>query len=518
MNRCVQIFVLTAVFSANFGNVAWGQNADSTPAVSDRSEPIADSREPEIPLNILRTYALQLRSDEQSEPLKTAITEFYKQGADSTRKIAALREALGGYSIENPRLRVALTKAETDADNQVANQFLSVLTEEQKSSIRRKHRGAIQQEKAMAAQTAASSATYIGSDSVCQLLQRDDLLSVVRIPNIQDRLLLTDEQFEVVEKLSRDAEADAANVISDCLTMLAAPSSASAPAAPTPSVAYMNMDKATQAILTEEQRNLYRKHYEELAARMKEVASNPERHEEFATLAKQLRPHGAVDGMEVNTVNGKTEARFEFYNFFAVRETSKKLNISEEQQTAIAAAMEDFRVAVAAENQKQNDERAVVLNEGRQKVAARVRQHNMISSTEIVTLLTEIQKAILEKERIRSLGIGMFVDQKVVTALGLSDDQKKQVAEILSRRPEGIQQPPIHMASFSKPMPNADPKKQMEEFRKRSEESSRLFQENSRLHSEHIQKQTAEIWKLLTEEQTAALKEIAGFPTAPPNF
>lgn len=496
-------FVSIMVFVCGVSNA----QDSAFPPVQTGGDSIDQTTLPGIPFEVLQQAASELRLETLSDEQKKAISEFQQQSSARHREIFNVRSAI--QSKETPRIRQALKIAERHAKDMAATQLLESLTESQKSAIRRKHRGAIQAA-VQQRQSEASEGMQISQfESVSPMIERKDYLSAVEHLGLQDKLELTDEQFSELERLQKAANADAVSLVHDCLHIF---SESNSPMAATqkPSSAYVKLQEETDAILTDEQRKIYKDFLIERQRNFTEAMASAKGPFDLQSQMMKMQPHGAVIEYRMSSVNDVHQTSLKLFNFFATRENASKLSISEDQQTKIAATLEAARVALEKEMSETARINQLASTERSSVIAKRLQQHFELSHEAINKLLTEDQWAILKKEHYRGLGLQAILNVDVQKEIGLSEEQIASSKEILSSQPAGIDTSPFN--PFSQVAESTTP----EDFQKRSEEFHRKSQEQGRLYQQHYKKQHAEIWKLLTPEQQDSLRTMTGLTKPEP--
>ena len=254
-------------------------------AVSDVVQP---RQRPEIPYYAMSQLLQSLRQMELNPTQKTAVEEFYSVGSDRRQVIGDIRLAILTSSYR--RFDQALSSEERRLEEHAASTLLATLTDEQKSQLRRKHRGAIS-EAIQQAQTSEESTTRsLTWMSASTSMMNNDLLTTVEIPSVQDTLQLTDEQFAAIEQAAFEADRIAEQMAKECIDTLLKQKAPAATASARLSPAIQKLQQATDGILTERQKQLYQEHMKgRKEAAQNLLAKEPQKAQQ---LLFQIHPHG----------------------------------------------------------------------------------------------------------------------------------------------------------------------------------------------------------------------------------
>ncbi len=308
----------------------------------------------------------------------------------------------------------------------------------------------------------------------------------------------------------------------DCYAIVASAEEARAKAegspAPTNPVLVKLMEQSMQ-VLSPEQQEEYRRTVAQLHQQLNQkIAANPSAMMELIA-AHQV--HGQPVEIRTEHRNGKPTVHVRLHNFFAIPEHAQALNVTEEQQTKIAELLSKAETESAAWMQDAN---AVV----QQADSALMKQlHELVAAYHqsafdpIMAMLTVEQKAILQDHRLRQLGLESLRLTEVQTELGLSEEQREQVVQILNQPMAFPDTTTVISVSESKKQLNQIPKTP-EEARQRFEEHRKEFEEQNAARDKQFRKFTQqrhrEIWDVLTPEQREDLKQLTGLKDPGPTL
>lgn len=481
-------------------------DAPEAPPVPD----VPTSRqEPEFPYYAIAKMLESLRQMALNPAQKAAVDGFYSVGRDRLKAIGEIRMFIA-ISVHR-RFDRALGNEERSLEANAARALLATLTNDQKSQLRRKHRGAIAEAVQQLQMSEESPSRVMTSMSASTPMMHNDLLTAVQIPSVQDILQLTDEQFSAIEQVSLKADQDAALIVNQCLDELIK-QKLTVVAATTPvSPAMEKLKGETDSILTEQQNQLYQKHLKD----RREAAQRL-----FATdsqMAQQLlyeiRSHGETSETSTSYDHGSVTVRLKLTNYFARDEVVRALNLTSDQQTRIADSLHQAETDLTREVEEAATQEQKQKAEKYEFVSHKLNENLEAINQAIRAILTDDHLAYLQKEKFRGLGIASLKDPDVQSALELTDGQMQQIETILTRKPDGIRKDDFRPIMYSA---TDDFEKRSADMRKHFEEVAKMQEENNRTYEEHIRTQHAELWKVLSQKQIQRLQNMTGLGTPRP--
>ena len=182
--------------------------------------------------------------------------------------------------------------------------------------------------------------------SLDQLMAKNDLLSVVERPGVQDLLDLSDDQLNRIEELQIAAEADAVAAIRRTAEAVRDSKNSPQPASE-PSPALAELHSRTMEILSPVQVAQFTK-LTTSPARMQKLMQNPDA-VVSGEIFRAMQPHGVPTSLSTTVVNGKANAAAELNNAFIAPDIQQALQLTEEQHKKIAEVLEKHREVVVAE-------------------------------------------------------------------------------------------------------------------------------------------------------------------------
>lgn len=489
-----------AVFCLSSVAQVWSQETDvESPknAAASASMESGTSEADDIPLSVLQqivsgiNYDGQIKSD-LSQSQIDAMKKVQSAHSQKSLRMNQLSSFLSSSQWNNPRLSRAIGILKAESEAELKKEWLCHITAEQRKSIRRRNRAAIV--RAVSTQQMSGQASTMFHDKPLDVLMtNNDMMSVIERPAIQDRVELSEEQFERLEQLTSEAEADALTTLRQMLK--------SPPADEwkddrfeSPGVAFQKLNTETLEVLSKEQVAEFQRLKMDFAASQKLLAESGETDPQAAL--KMMMPHGMPTRTSISFKDGKAVCDAEFNNAFTPAVMIKALKLTEEQQTKIADLLKNSRedllsemaVRTEAWNKWQEDQKA--------KMSQPLQAHKEKFHVQAVSLLTPSQIELLEKERLRGLGLLALKKPHVCQALELTEEQQRAIEEIAGRVPRLLE---IHG-----PTPGGDFQKESEAFFKRSRENSELMQQHSR-------KQNDDLQKVLSKSQQERFTEMTGF-------
>lgn len=479
----------------------WSQETDvgSPPNAASSAVAGSDNREADedIPFTVLQQIVSGINYDGpiKSDLSQSQIDEMKRvQGAhyQKNSRLNQLSSFLSTSRWNNPRFSHAIGILKAESDAELKKEWLSHITSEQRKAIRRRNRAAIV--RAVSSQQMSHQTTLLSNDKPLDVLMSDnDMMSVIERPAIQDHLELSEEQFEKLEQLNSEAEADALITLRQ---MLKSPmeNEWKDNRFESPGVAFQKLNTDTLEVLSKEQAVEYQRLKTDFAAAQKLLAESGETDPQAAF--KMMMPHGMPTRTSISVKDGKAVCDADFNNAFAPAVMIKALKLTEEQQTKIADLLKNSREDLLSEmaarteawNKWQADQTA--------KMSQPLQVHKEKFHAKAISLLTPSQMEQLEKERLKGLGLLALKKPHVCQALELTEDQQRAIDEIAGRVPKLLE---IHG-----PAPGGDFQKESEAFFKRSRENNELMQQHSRKQNEDLQ-------KVLSKSQQAKFTEMTGY-------
>ncbi len=409
-------------------------------------------------------------------------------------------------------LDTAIKLIEQNEEDKAAHRILAVLSKEQISEIRAKKRGAIlQAESQRATRTIPKLTAYKQTMySIGGYMLRNDLLSLLEGTDAMDVLQLSDEQFDSVQKIREQAWPQALITAKECVELLQVTeeqkqqNSQTAPADGGPAEKIL---EKTMAVLTEEQQVAYQARSKQ---RLKELQENPPK--DPLDMMAAFRQHAMPEEIRTETRNGHSQISIRLFNYFAVPENAKALNISGEQQEQIAALLHETERAAEksmTETHTQSQGSDAETNARINEIVNAFHKKNF----DAVFALPEKQTRILQEKKLQQLGIEALRLPEVRSELNLTEIQAVEIDAILNRPMSQQNYTTVVSDSEARKLSRPAPKtqeesiKQFEEHRKQFDAQVKESQKQFRTHN-HRRHQ--DIWNLLTEEQRATLTTQTG--------
>ncbi len=467
-------------------NLSAEENSPGTPS-KEPSAPTARPKKdlPELPA-IPWPVITQLNNAAAAE--RFGFTK--KQRDDLTALIMAHFKKLRGVQISHELQMSQLTNhwlqqaandltAETEAESQA--QALKLLSNEQQALIRQAHRQQIQQWSLASQRKAVPPARAFGPPLDTQLAN-NDLLSILELPDVQQALAITDEQWQQIELIKHDAEPAARTLILQLATGASVPAFANVPNLETLLTPF---GEETMNLLTRTQHERYLKIIE---VRQKKLAE---------TLAKVPPPvgfipfwtHGSVKQLQIQSKGDDVTATVALYNAFEDSEIKREIDLSPSQQTEIATRLEEFRANVQKHFIEQQRNQNTAQTARKEKLRELIQAHNAVFQKRLEPLLTADQKAQLKKECWKSLGWAALLKPEMAEQLELTTEQTAAIQKALNT-----------------PAPNiiaAPANESFDDFKKRSDEFHRKALEHHRAIAKGV-------WDELNPDQRRQFEKLTG--------
>jgi hypothetical protein len=269
---------------------------------------------------------------------------------------------------------------------------------------------------------------------------------------------------------------------------------------PVQSDARKQLQERTMKVLSQEQTEKYRKFLSDPNRIHKLVSSSspPDPKERFLSML----PHGATQSSRTEVKDGQTRITIVLHNAFERPELIKELGLSDAQQKEIATILDELRPQITSEIEAEHSTFREREQKRREAHDQLLKVHIAKFTAPALAILTESQRATLEKERFRGLGLAALNKPQITATLKLTEEQSRLIAEIQSRRA-----PHYDVPAFAPTTAPVSP----EEFQKRSEEFHKRAQENGQKIREFMDRQSEDIAAVLSEEQRAAFSELTGY-------
>lgn len=469
--------------------------------------PLSSAEGPQqIPFRMLQQLANGVDAQKQfrSEIPPKQIEAMKKAQADRSQRdneIAGLSGKLGMSPFGNRRLRSAFEHMQKENQNELHAEWLKIITPEQQAAFRSRNRHAIL--RASLDSERPDHSLLNSQESIDQLLTNEDYLSIIEQPWIQDLLEITDEQFAQIEELQRLAQPEALDTIRQLQELVKAQQEAAKAEArqqPVQFDARNQLQERTMKVLSQEQAEKYKKFLSD-PGRMQTLVSNSSSTDPRERFLFML-PHGAIQSTRTDVKDGQSKMTIILHNAFERPELIKELGLSDMQQKEIAMILTELSPQITTEMEAEQAafrEREQKRREGHDEL---LRTHVVKFSAPAKAILTESQRATLEKERFRGLGLAALQNPQVKATLKLTEEQSRSIAEIQSRRG-----PQFGMSTAQPVTATVSP----EEFRKRSQEFQKRSEEYGVKAREFMDRQSEDIAAVLSDEQRMAFTQMTGY-------
>lgn len=471
--------------------------AAETSAIDGTSSAKSPESDKDIPLAVLQQIISGISDDgpikadlskDQIDAMKTVQRVHFQK----TSRLNELAAFLSSSPLNNRRICVAMDLLKAEGEAALKKDLLSHITPEQQNAIRRRNRAAIVRAVSRQ-QFTGSSASLLGEKPIDTLMTNNDMMSVLERPAVQDLLELSDEQFEKLEELTSQAEADAVTTIQQMLKSMPLADLAD-DGYVSPNSAFEQLNSETLKLLTKEQAEEYQRLKVNPFEARKLIEASGEQDPHAAM--KLMMPHGMSTRTSIQVKNGETIVDADFHNAFAQPVMIKTLELTEEQQTQIANLLKDSREKlleeITARTNAYNKRRAAQHEKASRPLQSHVDKFHVLA----VSLLDASQLERLEKERLKGIGLLAFKKPHVCEALGLTEEQKKAIEEIASRVPKQLEYTPPTIGG---------------DFQKESEAFFKKARENQDLMNAHVQKQNEDLQTVLSETQQKEFTEMTGY-------
>ena len=326
--------------------LSWSQESQSASLSAPQSRTAAVEK---IPFSVLQqimsgsTINGEIRADLSSEQID-AMKKAEQAMPAETSDFYSVSSVISQAGLECRRFTAALESIKSERESQLRDEWLKIITPEQQASIRRRNRKMILQ--ASLSKRSPDQALLNDTVSLDQLMAKNDLLSVVERPGVQDLLDLSDDQLNRIEELQIAAEADAVAAIRRTAEAVRDSKNSPQPASE-PSPALAELHSRTMEILSPVQVAQFTK-LTTSPARMQKLMQNPDA-VVSGEIFRAMQPHGVPTSLSTTVVNGKANAAAELNNAFIAPDIQQALQLTEEQHKKIAEVLEKSREVVVAE-------------------------------------------------------------------------------------------------------------------------------------------------------------------------
>ena len=431
---------------------------------------------PPIPMFIITqvaSYKVEADKVGLTQKQREELTKFATVHHQQTSKLQRVQVELERAGVKNHRCQRAVTQLidEANAEGQLKAQ--SLFTAEQLAKLRQAHRQQIQQVALVAGRNQLPPST-IGMPPLDTQFGNSDLLSILELPEIQQALSITDEQWQRIEAVKKEAYPAARQTILKAAEAMPPIEPASDTSLPK---AVEQFTKENLELLTQEQRTQYQQLLQQRQAKFSAapaVGTGP-------LAFKSIMPHGAPVQMSSKSVGAEVSIEVTLNDAFADAEVRDKLKLSETQQEEFARRLAEFKPTVVKLLQDQHRAAYEVETARVGRLRELVLAHNAESQKQLADLLTAEQQAQLKKECWKSLGWAALLKPEVSDKLQLTDEQRTLIDAQLKKPGPAAPNLAVPGASF-------------EDFKKQSDEFHRKVTEHhAAIHST--------IWSQLTPDQ-----------------
>ena len=385
------------------------------------------------------------------------------------------------------RLQSAATELIEEAAAKAQIKAQTLLTADQRAKLRQAHRLEIQQTAFVAPKPSLNS---IGMGSLHQQCENGDLLSVLEIPEIQQTLSLTDEQWQRVEATKKTAYVAARELVWQGREF-ATPMISSGWNAPNLQPLIDQFGKETLSLLSEAQsakfKGLVQEQQKQLqAAAMRNEIKNPDDFKKFSL----AMPHGGITQMQSRANDKGSSLEITLNNAFAHPEVVQQLELTDAQQPEIAKRLADFHGVLLKKLNEHQQTSQQADTKNRDRLRELVVAHNAESQKQLADLLTADQQTALKKVCLKSLGWSALLQPEVAEQLQLTAEQKTAIAAAITTPAPQV-------------TPFANPSNDFDAFKKHADEFHRKM-------SQHHAGIAHRVWDALSPEQRTQFENLTG--------
>ena len=470
---------------------AFGQEPRSgdAPVAQTEATSTDDSNLPQIPMQVILRLQGNIAESQKlglTNAQKDDLAAFIKVHNAEKNRIQLVLSSLDKLGLKSFRLQSAAKELTDEADAKAQTKVQTILTAQQRAMLRQAHRLEIQQ----VSFTSKPSLSAVGFGTLHQQWANGDQLSVLEIPEIQQTLLLSDEQWKRVEATNKTAYVAAREVILKgkefAVPMISA--SASVPNV-YPQVEQFQKEALSQ--LTEQQRAKFEEIVQEQRKEFQVAAKRQEI--KFPADFKKLSlafPHGGIIHMRSHVNDQGSRYEFTLNNALAHPDVVQQLGLTEEQQKTFARELQEFHKVLLTKFNENQQTSAQTESKKLEQLRELVVAHNAESQKQLADLLTPEQQATLKKECLKSLGWSALLQKDVAESLQLTAEQMSSIKSALKT-------PAPQMKPFTNPPGDFDA------FRNRSDE---FHKKMSQYHTEISHR----IWEVLSSEQRQQFESMTG--------
>ena len=492
--RHYRMLVGTLSVGLSFGAwSAFGQETKSSdaPVAPQAEAKVSDeSSLPPIPLQVISRLQGNLAESQklgltkpQSEELAAFIAAHYAERSCLQLVLNSLEQA----GLKSFRLQSAVTELIEEAAAKAQVKAQTLLTADQRAKLRQAHRLEIQQTAFVSPKPSLNS---VGMGTLHQQWENGDLLSVLEIPEIQQTLSLTDEQWQRVEATKKTAYAAARELVLQGREFTT-PMFANAWNSPNLQPLIEQFGKDTLSLLSEAQSEKFKGLVQEQqkqfqAAAMRNEIKNPNDYKKFSL----VMPHGGITQMQSQANDKGSSFEITLNNAFAHPEVVQQLELTEAQQQEIAKRLTDFHGVLLKKLTEHQQTSQQADAKKRDRLRELVVAHNTESQKQLADLLTAEQQTTLKKVCWKSLGWSALLQPEVAEQLQLTVVQKTAIAA-------AIKTPAPQVTPF------ANPSNDFDAFQKYSNEIHRRM-------SQHHAGIANRVWDSLSPEQRNQFENLTG--------
>ena len=386
------------------------------------------------------------------------------------------------------RVQLAVMELNDEVTAKAQIKAQDFLTAVQRAKWRQTHRKQIQQ---MASEPQTRPSQLATLDT---LLTNNDFLSLLEIPEIQESLSITDEQWLRIEAVKKSAYPAARELIQQLANSNLIDAAVAVPA--------VNMRLLDEQSRLESMKFLsegQRKQFQELLNDAENLVAIPMPTKEARMRLFLLKSHAMLSSMQSRATGAESSYEVKLHNAFADPDTIAKLNLTEPQQAEIIQHLKDCEQLVARKMQERHRANYESGGSRQDQLHEVVVAHNTEYQKPLADVLTTEQQAQLKKECWKRLGWHALLKPDVAEQLQLTDEQKTEITEAL-KTPAPISAffatPFGKLGGFNQPT-------DLEAFKKQHEETQRKM-------SEFHTAVTKRVWDCLSPEQREKVASLTG--------
>lgn len=453
-----------------------------TAAESATEAKSADTKPSPIPLSLL----FQLPSSgatfaelELTQEQKKFITGHIKHLDLEISPLQIIQSDLENTRLTNHRFLIAIYESLHAAEVHRRDAVQQILAAGQQSKLRQLRRAEIS---IVNARDTKPPLKLQAGTALGDYLAADDLLSVLILPDVQQSLLISDEQLEMIDREREEAYPAARELIAKAIQTLA-------PVRPVPDPRIQNcinqLLKDWHAILTSDQQ----KRFESFLKERQGKPRTPTEHSDFTDAGNSV-----VDGEQTifirYTLNdGVNIHHLSIPLLYAETGVQRALELTPEQRTKFVKLHATAQASINQFSQEALDKLALITNWRQHELRELVLAHNRQYHSRLTDVLTQEQHELLEQNKWRGLGLGALQRPQVAEELKLSAAQQTAINAIFATPP-----PPYRISAD--PTDSIQVQKVAAEFQRRQAHHQSLI--------------ATRIWSQLTPEQAGRLAVMIG--------